>query len=178
MGLIVNHYSNRNLILFIFGILMAISITHCTKGKSDLTSTMAPDFTLKTLRGEEITLSKLKGKPVLLDFWATWCGPCRESIPHLIYLYKTYQGKGAEVIGISMDKGETERVKNFVMSMDIPYPIMIASAEVVQKYRVANLPTTFFIDKEGKIHEKIVGFNSKIAERMKTLMEELCSEQP
>ncbi|MGB9627175.1 MAG: peroxiredoxin family protein [Thermodesulfobacteriota bacterium] len=139
---------------------------------------MAPDFTLSTLDGGEITLSKLKGKPILLDFWATWCAPCRDSIPHLISLYNTYQDKGAEVIGISMDKGEIEKVKNFVRSLNIPYPIVIASAEVIQKYRVTNLPTTFFIDKEGKIHEKIVGFNPKIAQRMRALMEELSSGKP
>ncbi len=143
-----------------------------------MTYTLAPDFTLKTLDEKEITLSKLKGKPILLDFWATWCGPCRESIPHLISLYNAYREKGTEVIGISMDKGEIERVKNFVKSMNIPYPIAIASSEVVQKYRVTNLPTTFIIDREGKIREKIVGFNTKIAQRMKTILDELNSEKP
>lgn len=170
--------SNLTFTFLILWILMAFSFAHCAKGKSDLAPTLAPDFTLKTLDEEEITLSKLRGKPILLDFWATWCGPCRESIPHLISLYQTYQEKGAEVIGISMDKGDTEKVKNFVKSMDIPYPIAIASPEVIQKYRVTILPTTIFIDKEGKIHEKIVGFNPKIAERMRTLMEELSSEKP
>jgi thiol-disulfide isomerase/thioredoxin len=168
-------------LIFSFLILLILTtffLTHCTNKKSDLASTTAPDFTLKTLEQEEITLSKLKGKPVLLDFWATWCGPCRESIPHLISLYKNYQSKGVEVIGISMDKGEIERVRNFVKSMNIPYPIAIASPEVVQNYRVTNLPTTFFINKEGKIQEKIVGFNSQIAERMKTLLEELSSGTP
>lgn len=174
----VKSYSNLFFIFFILWVLSPFSLTHCTKEKTDLTSTMAPDFTLKTLDGEEITLSKLKGKPILLDFWATWCGPCRESIPHLISLYRTYQDKGAEVIGISMDKEGIEKVKNFVRSMNIPYPITMASSEVIQKYRVTNLPTTFFIDKEGKIHEKIVGFNPKIAQRMSTLMEELSSGKP
>lgn len=174
----MKHFSNITFLSLILLIILAISFTHCGKGKSDLTSNVAPDFTLRTLDEEEITLSKLKGKPILLDFWATWCGPCRESIPHLISLYKTYQDKGVEVIGISMDKGKPEQVRNFVKSMDIPYPIVMASAEVIQKYRVTNLPTTFFIDKEGKIHEKIIGFNPTIAQRMRTLMEELSSGKP
>src|SRR4030042_294631 len=91
-------------------------LPHCAKEKKS-SSGLAPDFTLKTIDGQEITLSKLKGKVVLLDFWATWCGPCRESIPHLIQLYKAYREKGFEVIGMSVNKeDERESVSRFVKS--------------------------------------------------------------
>jgi len=139
---------------------------------------LAPDFTLRTLDGQEITLSQLKGKAVLLDFWATWCGPCRESIPHLIQLHKTYQEKGFEVIGMSLDKGDIEVVRHFVKSMDIPYPVAMSSEDIARNYGVTGLPTSFFIDKEGKIREKMIGFNSTIARQMAAKSEELTSEKP
>jgi len=149
----------------------------CSKGKSSAPS-MAPDFALKTLDGQEITLSQLKGKTVLLDFWATWCGPCRESIPHLIQLYKTYQGKGFEVIGMNLDKGDIEVIRHFIKSMDIPYPVVVSSEDIARNYGVTGLPTSFFIDKEGKIREKIMGFNSSIARHLEAKAEELTSEKP
>jgi thiol-disulfide isomerase/thioredoxin len=138
---------------------------------------LAPDFTLSTLDEQKITLSNLKGKVILLDFWATWCGPCRESIPHLIQVYKTYRENGFEMIGISLDKGDATVVRNFVKSMDIPYPIVMATEEVTRNYRVTSIPTTFFIDKEGKIRERITGFNSTIAQQMNSKIADLITEK-
>ncbi len=152
-------------------------LSHCSKEKSTPSPGLAPDFTLKTLEGQEITLSQLKGKVVLLDFWATWCGPCRESIPHLIQLYKTYRENGFEVIGMSLDKGDAEVVRNFARAMDIPYPIVMAPEDVVRNYRVTAIPTTFLIDKEGKIRERTTGFNSTIAQQMTAKAADLTSEK-
>jgi thiol-disulfide isomerase/thioredoxin len=138
---------------------------------------LAPDFTLKTLDGQEIALSQFRGKVILLDFWATWCGPCRESTPHLVQLYKTHRENGFELIGMSVDKGDDKIVKNFVQSMGIPYPIVIAPEEVVRSYRVTGIPTTFLIDKEGKIRERMAGFNSTFAQQMSTKIADLISEK-
>jgi len=133
---------------------------------------------LKTLDDQEMTLSALKGKVVLLDFWATWCGPCKESIPHLTQIYKSYHDKGFEVIGMSMDRGDVNTVRNFVKSIDIPYPIIITPDEVARKYAITGLPTTFLIDREGKVREKMVGFNTTIAQQMVSKVSELLSEKP
>ncbi len=155
----------------------AFLLLHCAKEKKP-SSALAPDFTLKTIDDQEITLSQLKGKVVLLDFWATWCGPCRESIPHLVHLYKTYRENGFEIIGISLDKGDLQVVRNFAKSMDIPYPIVIAPEEVVRSYRVTGIPTAFLIDKEGKIRERTTGFNSTIAQQITAKVSDLTSEKP
>jgi cytochrome c biogenesis protein CcmG/thiol:disulfide interchange protein DsbE len=165
--------------IFIVGLctIGLLFLPHCVKEK-ELSLDLAPDFTLKTLYGQDLGLSQLKGKVVLLDFWATWCGPCRESIPHLIQLYKGYRENGFEVIGVSLDKGDLEIVRNFAKSMDIPYPIVIASEEVIRNYRVTAIPTTFFIDKEGKIRERITGFSSAISRQMTTKVSDLTSEKP
>jgi thiol-disulfide isomerase/thioredoxin len=165
--------------IFILGLCLVgvFFLPHCGKEKKPQ-SALAPDFTLKTLDGPEIALSQLKGKVVLLDFWATWCGPCRESTPHLIQLYKTHHENGFELIGMSVDKGDEKVVRNFVHSMDIPYPIVIAPEELVRNYRVTGIPTTFLIDKEGKIRERTAGFNSTIAQQMTAKVADLISEKP
>lgn len=152
-------------------------LSHCTKEPAE--PAIAPDFTLKTIKGQEISLSSLKGKVILLDFWATWCGPCKESIPHLIHLYKTYQDKGFELIGMSMDKaGEEEAIRRFVNSMDIPYPIIMTPEEVARNYKVTGLPTTVLIDRSGKIRERVVGFNPSIGQKISARISELTSEKP
>src|SRR3989304_4558271 len=113
----------------------AFLLPYCSKEekkKSDL----AADFALKTLDNQEITLSSLRGKVVLLDFWATWCGPCKESIPHLVQLYKNYRESGFELVGMSIDKSDEDAVRRFVKSMDIPYPVVTAPEDVVRNYRV------------------------------------------
>ncbi len=152
-------------------------LSHCSREGKTPARVLAPDFTLNTLDGQEMTLSKLKGKVVLLDFWATWCAPCREAIPHLIDLRKTYQKKGVEVIGMNVDKGDVETVRRFVKSMDIPYPITVAPEEVSRSYGVTALPTTILIDKEGRIRQKLLGFNSEISKQLTSTIVELTEEK-
>ena len=153
------------------------SLPHCSAEKKESTLPLAPDFKLKTLDGQEVTIFKLKGKVILLDFWATWCGPCRESIPHLIQLYKTYHKDGLEVIGMNLDRGDMDTVRHFVKSMDVPYPITVTSQEVERGYGVTGLPTTILIDKEGRIREKIAGYTSGIAKQMTAKVIDLLSQE-
>ena len=154
------------------------SLPHCSTEKKEPTLPLAPDFKLRTLDGQEIVLFKLKGKVILLDFWATWCGPCRESIPHLIQLYNTYQKNGLEVIGMNVDRGDIDTIRHFVKSLDIPYPITITSQEVERAYGVTGLPTTILVDKEGRIREKIAGYTSGIGKQMTAKVVDLISEKP
>jgi len=153
-------------------------LPHCGREKKEPPSRIAPDFKLRTLDGQEIVLFKLKGKVILLDFWATWCGPCRESIPHLIQLYNTYQKNGLEVIGMNVDRGDIDTVRHFVKSLDIPYPITLTTQEVERGYRVTGLPTTILVDKEGRIREKIAGYTGGIAKQMTAKVVDLLSEKP
>jgi thiol-disulfide isomerase/thioredoxin len=169
-------FSKCFLILCLFAI-GAFFLPYCAKKPIEPAS--APDLTLRTIEGQEVTLSGLRGKVVLLDFWATWCGPCKESIPHLVQLYRSYQDKGFELIGMSMDKmGEVEMVRRFVKSMDLPYPIIMTPDEVTRSYKITGIPTTILIDKEGKVREKIVGFNRAIGQQITARVAELISEKP
>ncbi len=159
-----------------FGLIFVLP--HCGQEKKEPAFVSAPDFTLPTLDGREVSLSRLKGKVILLDFWATWCGPCRQSIPHLIHLHKTYQKDGLEVIGMNVDGGNRDTVQHFVKSMDIPYAIAITPQDVERSYGVTSLPTTILIDRGGKIREKIVGFSSEIAKETTAKVDNLISEKP
>ncbi len=166
------------LLIFSFCTGAVFSLSGCSKGEKEPFSALAPDFSLKSFDGREITLSQLKGKVVLLDFWATWCGPCKESIPHMIQLYKNYRESGFELVGMNIEKGDSETVRRFIASMEIPYPVVMAPENVVNSYRVSGIPAAFLIDKEGKIRERMLGFSSTIARQMDAKVKDLTSEKP
>ena len=117
---------------------------------------LAPDFTLVDLDGNKHTLSDYRGKVVIIDFWATYCPPCRLEIPHFIQFYNDYKDDGLIILGIGLD-GET-KLKPFSKEYGINYPILIGDLATVGKYGVRPIPTTFFIDRNGEIKNKIIGY--------------------
>jgi len=126
-------------------------------------SATAPDFTLSTTDGKKLKLSDYKGKAVIIDFWATWCPPCRKGIPDLIDLKKKYGKKGFEIIGVSVDQDTKLEVAPFIKNYGINYPVVYADGNVVMQYGGINsIPTSFIIDKEGKIVASYVGLISSL----------------
>jgi thiol-disulfide isomerase/thioredoxin len=121
-------------------------------------SSMAPDFSLKDINGNEVRLSDFKGKVVILDFWATWCPPCRKGIPDLIALQNKYNDD-LIVIGISLDQDNTIKdVVPFYKNYGINYPVVYGTGQVVQQYGgIEAIPTSFIINREGNIVNKYVG---------------------
>jgi thiol-disulfide isomerase/thioredoxin len=118
----------------------------------------APAWALTDLAGKPVTSESLKGKVVIVDFWATWCGPCRAAIPHLIELHKAYRDKGFEVVGVSLDQQGPGVVQSFVTQHEIPYTIAMGNQKVVNDFGgVRGIPTAFIISQDGKIFRKIVG---------------------
>ncbi len=112
----------------------------------------APAWELKDLDGKPVKLSDFKGKVVLLNFWATWCPPCREEVPALIALQNKYKDQGLVVIGLSVDQGGPAAVKSFAKRMKINYPIVLGDEKTAAAYgNVQVIPTTFFIDRAGDI---------------------------
>jgi len=117
----------------------------------------APDFTLPLIDGGQLHLSSYRGKVVLLDFWATWCAPCREETPHFVELQQRYGGQGLQIIGVSMDDG-TEPVRAFYQQFHMNYPVVMGTADVGAAYGgVLGLPIAFLIDREGHIYAKHIG---------------------
>lgn len=161
---------------FLVAILIQLPVG-CKKEAPKEKRSLAPDFTLPCVDGKTITLSQLRGKVVLLDFWATWCAPCRSAIPHLNGLYKAYQTRGLEIIGVSLDTGSRERVRRFAISMGIHYPIIIADDEVLKNYGISPIPTTYLIDREGYISSKWVGFSQSLMSKISAETERLLSRE-
>jgi peroxiredoxin len=118
----------------------------------------APDFTLKDSDGRTVRLSDYRGKVVLLNFWATWCGPCKIEIPWFIDFEQKYKDRGFAVLGIAMDDEGWDVVKPYIQERKVNYRVMMGSEEVATLYgNVESLPTTFLIDREGKIASIHVG---------------------
>lgn len=118
---------------------------------------LAPDFSLPQLDGQQLRLSSYRGKIVLLDFWATWCVPCREEIPHFIQLQEKYGNNGLQIIGVSMDDGP-DPVKEFYQQFHMNYPVVMGTAKIGELYGgVLGLPIAFVIDDTGRITVKHVG---------------------
>ncbi len=118
---------------------------------------LAPDFSLTDISGNKISLSNYKGKVVLLDFWATWCGPCRFEIPAFVELQNRYGSQGLAVVGISMDDGP-DPVVEFYRQDKMNYPVALGSERLGEQYGgILGLPTTFLIGRDGRVYAKHVG---------------------
>lgn len=120
--------------------------------------TQAPQFSLSDREGRQIKLQDYRGKAVLINFWATWCGPCRHEMPSLEQLYKKFEGEGFEIIGISLDEEGWGPVDAFLKVVPVSFPIVLDHEQLVsEKYQTYRIPETYLIDKDGKIADKFVG---------------------
>jgi len=118
---------------------------------------LAPDFTLPQLDGQPLRLSSYRGKVILLDFWATWCDPCREETPRLVELQQKYADRGLQIIGVSMDD-TPDPVRGFYQQFHMNYPVVMGNAKIGELYGgVLGLPIAFVLDREGRVVAKHIG---------------------
>ena len=178
----INKLNNSRLFISVSTMILAILMVSCTTDKANSSDkkpveqktsrstatsqsdqyVAAPDFALEDLDGDVVRLSDHKGKVVFLNFWATWCPPCRAEIPYFIDLVEKYGDDGFEVVGIALDPRDFSKVQTFVDQQGINYTILYDTKNVQGMYGgIQSIPTTFVINRDGKVVEQIVGSRPK-----------------
>jgi peroxiredoxin len=123
---------------------------------------MAPDFALQSLEGKTVHLSDFRGKAVLLNFWATWCAPCKIEMPWFVELQKQYSPEGLQIVGVAMDDASPKDIADFAKNMGVNYPVLIGKEAVGDAYGgVQFLPESFYIDRSGKVLDKVFGLKGR-----------------
>jgi thiol-disulfide isomerase/thioredoxin len=144
------YFKRVPLILFVLFGTMALWLN--VPSRAEQTRKPAPDWQLSDVNGNPLKLSDFKGKVVVLDFWATWCPPCRAEIPGLVALQKKYADQGLSVIGVSLDEQGPAVVKPFMQRFAINYPVVMGNEKILADYGgISAIPTTFVIDREGNV---------------------------
>jgi thiol-disulfide isomerase/thioredoxin len=124
--------------------------------------TAAPDFALQSLDGKTVHLSDFRGKAVLLNFWATWCTPCRLEMPWFVELEKQYGPQGLQVVGVAMDDAGPDKIAKFAKDMGVNYPVLLGKESVGDEYGgLEYLPTSFYLDRDGKVVQRVFGLRSR-----------------
>jgi cytochrome c biogenesis protein CcmG/thiol:disulfide interchange protein DsbE len=131
-------------------------------GQSKLQGQLAPDFSLTALDGKTVKLSDFRGKAVLLNFWATWCEPCKIEMPWFVDLQKKYGPQGLQVLGVAMDDASPKEIAEFAQKMSVNYPVLVGKEAVGDQYGgIPYLPSTFYISRDGKVVERVFGLVSR-----------------
>ena len=118
---------------------------------------LAPDFQLQNLDGQTVSLGNLQGKPVLINFWATWCGPCRSEMSYIQEIYEEWSDKELVVLAINLGESSA-KVEEFIQGHTLSFTVLLdTKQDVAQRYNITGIPTTFFIDKDGIIQDKVIG---------------------
>jgi peroxiredoxin len=143
---------------------------------SDLTGQAAPDFALKSSGGDNVRLSEYRGDVVMVNFWATWCGPCRQEMPLLDELYSRYERVGFSLLGVNIDD-DSRKAMNMVSELGVSFPVLFdARKEVSKLYEVEAMPVTVLIDREGTIryvhHGYKPGYEDKYLDQIRSLLRE------
>lgn len=150
-------------VVLLFFLILSILFLGC-ETNAGTREVKAPDFTLADLSGKNVTLNQYKGSIVIIDFWATWCQPCRLSIPELVKLQETYRDKGLVILGISVDSADTKNayLSSFKEKFKINYPILRTDENTIKKYLgdgSASIPTLFIVNRDGMVVDVHMGYN-------------------
>jgi peroxiredoxin len=137
----------------------------------------APNFKVTTIAGQQISLENYRGRVLVLDFFATWCQPCRASVLHLVEMNRKYGAEGLSVLGIGADEDGERAVKAFADKNRITYPVALAGESTLADYGVRSVPVMFVIDKKGRVSEVFRGFRDEVARSTEQLILKLLAEK-
>jgi len=168
-------------IIIIFLIAMfVLAILFLQRGKITKikSGSKAPNFTATDINGNKISLSDYKGKVVLVNFWATWCSPCKEEIPQLNKLYKIMQNRDFVILAIAEDNKSSNELKAFIKKYEMPFTVLTDPGRVIAGYyRLSGVPETFLIDKNGKLIYKFIGPKDWTGEELSEIFEKLINKK-
>ena len=133
---------------------------------------IAPDFISKDVNGNTVRLSDYKGKVVLIELWATWCGPCRALTPVLNKIYEKYKDKGFVVLALTPEEN-TNTVKSYIKENNVTYPVLITDMKTTRRYGVISIPASFLISRDGRVAEKHLGVTRDIVQELSSGIEKL-----
>jgi peroxiredoxin len=169
----IHKFSNRLsglLLAVIIGMLSPLVVSAAEVGKP------APDFTLKSLSGENLKLSEMAGNVVLINFWASWCGPCREEMPLLNALHSKYEPLGFTVLGVNVEE-DVNGAKGFLKNFPVDFPVLLDNTNKVSKqYEVIAMPTTVVVDRDGNVRYLHQGYKSGDEEKYRQMVKKLVRE--
>jgi peroxiredoxin len=147
----MNMFSRTRLAVAIIMVL-AVGGVACAQAKTEAEAVPAPEFSLKDLQGNALSLASYKGKVLVLKFWATWCPPCRREIPDFIEAYKDLKEKGLEILGISVDELSADALREWTQNAGMNYPVAMATPKIIADYQPGEfIPATIIIDRHGRI---------------------------
>lgn len=162
----------RTLPLAVAGLLLFTQPAAAILQKGD----KAPAIKLVTTSGQPVTLANYKGYVLVMDFFATWCIPCKESIPHMNSLNRKYSKQGLQILGVSVDEGGVREVKDFIADRKIAYPVAIAGEDLQTEYGLRSIPTIYVINKKGIVAEKFQGYSDQTGRAMEDAIKRLLAE--
>lgn len=137
----------------------------------------APNFKVITTSGQSVSQENYRGHVLVLDFFATWCQPCRESIPHLVEMNRKYGKQGLQILGLSADEDGERQIKTFADEHRISYPVALAGETTLADFGVRSVPVMIIVDKKGKVAEVFRGFNDEIGKSSEKLIKKLLAEK-
>lgn len=137
----------------------------------------APPLKVVSTSGQQISLANYRGYVLVIDFFATWCPPCRDAVPHLNGLSRKYGKQGLQILGLSLDDGDEDVLKDFVASKRLVYPVALAGKDIQTDYGLRSLPTVYVIDKKGNVADKFMGGSDATLKSMENLIKKLLAEK-
>ena len=136
-----------------------------------------PNFSVVSTAGQKVSQDNYRGQVLILDFFATWCQPCRQSIPHLVEMNRKYGRQGLQILGLSVDEDGERTVKTFTDEFRVIYPVALAGDTTTVAFGVRSVPIMYLVDKKGKIAEVYRGFSSEIARSLEQSIKRLLAEK-
>jgi thiol-disulfide isomerase/thioredoxin len=167
---------SRSVRLYVFVLFAALALSAAPAAASLQKGQPAPPINVTTTSGQHVSLANYKGHVLVLDFFATWCSPCREAIPHLLNLNRKYGRQGLQILGMSVDDGSDRDVKSFIAERKINYPVTMVNEDLQADYGLRSVPTIFVINKKGIVAERFQGYSEEVGRALENAVKRLLAE--